>query len=114
MFDSSPSGVQPRVVAASSSINGEVETVTWLLHWCPHQARAFALAMHELAAWQYDDDRTERWRLVLGCCQGTSPWLMVITAALAFIPARLSVGSISSSASSANQRPNLTRRSATE
>jgi hypothetical protein len=66
MFDSSPSGVQPRVVAASSSINGEVETVTWLLHWCPHQARAFALAMHELAAWQYDDDRTERWRLVLG------------------------------------------------
>jgi hypothetical protein len=66
MFDSFPSSVEHRVVAAPSSINDEVETVTWLRHWCPHQARAFVVAMHELAAWQYDDDRTAHWRLVLG------------------------------------------------
>jgi len=66
MFDSSPSGVEHGVVAASSSINGVVETVAWLRHWCPHQAHAFDLAMHELAAWRYDDGRTEHWRLVLG------------------------------------------------
>jgi hypothetical protein len=70
MFDSSPSSVEHRVVAPSSSINGAVETVAWLLHWCPRQARAFAVAMHELAAWQYDDGRTEHWRLVLGLLPG--------------------------------------------
>jgi hypothetical protein len=70
MFDSSPSGVEQHVVAGSSqrfpAIDGVVETVAWLLHWCPDQARAHALAMHELAAWRYDDGRTEHWRLVLG------------------------------------------------
>jgi hypothetical protein len=45
-------------------------TVAWLLQWCPRQARAFAVAMHELAAWQYDDGRTEHWRLVLGLLPG--------------------------------------------
>ena len=71
MFDSSLSDVEHRPVAASFSINGAIETVAWLLDWCPHQARATALAMHELAAWQYDDGRTEHWRLVLGLLPGS-------------------------------------------
>jgi hypothetical protein len=29
-------------------------------------SRAFALAMHERAAWRYDDSRTEHWHHVLG------------------------------------------------
>jgi hypothetical protein len=35
------------VVVSLPSDNDAVETVAWLLRWCPHQARAFALAMHE-------------------------------------------------------------------
>ena len=45
--------------------DGVIETVAWLLRWCPDQARSLALAMHELACWQYDDDRTEHWHRVL-------------------------------------------------
>lgn len=45
--------------------HGAAETVAWLLRWRPHRARALALAMHKLAAWQYDDDRTEHWYDVL-------------------------------------------------
>jgi len=41
------------------------ETAAWLLRWCPDRARAFALAMHEIAAWQYDDLRTQHWYYVL-------------------------------------------------
>ena len=51
-----------RAVAANE---GALETATWLQHWRPHDARAFALAMHERAAWQYDDSRTEHWHRVL-------------------------------------------------
>jgi hypothetical protein len=69
MFDSTPSAVEHRTVPASRvvlpSSNGAVETVARLLRWCPDQARALALAMHELAAWQYDDSRTEHWHRVL-------------------------------------------------
>jgi hypothetical protein len=54
------------VVVSLPSDNDAVETVAWLLRWCPHQARAFALAMHERAAWPYDDSRTGHWRHVLG------------------------------------------------
>ena len=54
------------VVVSLPSNKDAVETVAWLLRWCPHQARAFALAMHECAAWQYDDRRAEHWRHVLG------------------------------------------------
>jgi hypothetical protein len=67
MFDStlSASAIEQRAVAPSSQCLDAVETAEWLLHWYPHRARASALAMHELAAWQYDDSRTEHWRLVL-------------------------------------------------
>jgi len=54
--------VERRAVTANESAN---ETVAWLLRWCPQQARALALAMHELAAWQYDENRTEHWHHVL-------------------------------------------------
>ncbi len=47
------------------AVANEDETVAWLLRWCPDQARASALAMHELAAWQYDESRTEHWNRVL-------------------------------------------------
>jgi hypothetical protein len=60
MFDSTE---EHRAMTANE---GAIEVAAWLLHWCPHQARAFALAMHELAAWQYDDRRTEHWHRVLG------------------------------------------------
>jgi hypothetical protein len=46
------------------------EMPVWLLRWCPDGARAFALAMHELAAWQYDDQRTEYWLCVLKLLSG--------------------------------------------
>ncbi len=69
MLDSTPSAVEYLAVSTSSrsfpSGNGPVETVAWLLDWCPYQARALALAMHELAAWQYDDSQTEHWLRVL-------------------------------------------------
>jgi hypothetical protein len=60
MFDSTE---ERRAMPANE---GAIEVAAWLLRWCPHQARAFALAMHELAAWQYDDSRTEHWHRVLG------------------------------------------------
>lgn len=59
MFDSD---VELRAVEANQ---GVAETVAWLQRWCPGQARAFALAMHELAAWQYDDSRIEHWHSVV-------------------------------------------------
>jgi hypothetical protein len=69
MSDRTPSaGEQCAVTTLSQcffSSNGALETVAWLLRRCPHQARAFALAMHELAAWQYDDNRTELRRDVI-------------------------------------------------
>jgi hypothetical protein len=69
MLVSIPSAVEHRAVSASAhsfpSDDREVETVAWLLRWCPHQARALALAAHELAAWQYDDSHTEHWHRVL-------------------------------------------------
>jgi hypothetical protein len=70
MLDSTPLAVELRTVAGPSqrfpSNNDAAETAAWLLIWRPSQARAFALAMHELAAWQYDDNRTEHWDRVLG------------------------------------------------
>ena len=67
MFNPTSSTAEHRAVAPSHRFpaNGAVETVAWLLRWCPQQAHAFTLAMHELAAWQYDDRRTEYWRGVL-------------------------------------------------
>jgi hypothetical protein len=59
MFDSA---VERGSVAANESA---VEIAAWLQRWCPDRAREFALAMHERAAWQYDDSRTERWHRVL-------------------------------------------------
>ena len=67
MFDLTPSAsaIEQRAVATSSQCLDAVETAEWLLHSYPHRARAFALSMHELAAWQYDDSRTEHWPRVL-------------------------------------------------
>ena len=59
-------GERCTIVVSLSSDNDAVETAAWLLRWCPHHARAFALAMHERAAWRYDDSRTEHWHHVLG------------------------------------------------
>jgi hypothetical protein len=69
MLNSTPSAVEYSTTFASSQplppSNDAVETVAWLLRWCPDLARALALALHERAAWQYDDGRTEHWRHVL-------------------------------------------------
>ena len=42
-----------------------IQTASWLRRLFPHRARAFALAMHERAAWDYNDRRTEHWSRVL-------------------------------------------------
>jgi hypothetical protein len=43
-----------------------VEAASRLLaNRCPASAHAYALAMHEIAAWAYDDEMTEHWRKVL-------------------------------------------------
>jgi len=73
MTVSTPAAAEYHSIASarrSPSNNSPVVSVTWLLRWCPEQARAFALAMHELAAWQYDDSRTEYWRGVLDLLPG--------------------------------------------
>jgi hypothetical protein len=56
---------QCAVVVSLLSDNDAVDTAAWLLRWYPDRARAFAHAMHELAAWQYDDSLTEHWHHVL-------------------------------------------------
>lgn len=70
MFDATASVVEHQAGATSSECfppnGGTVETVAWLLRWRPQQARAYAVAMHELATWQYDDTQTEHWHRVLG------------------------------------------------
>jgi hypothetical protein len=66
MFDSTSEHIA--VVASRQCFpanGGAVETVAWLVRWCPDQARAHAVAMHELAAWEYDDNRTDHWSRVL-------------------------------------------------
>ena len=77
MFDSTPSTVGHQAVSAISqdfpASNGAVETVAWLQRWCPDQARTLALAMHERAAWQYDDSRTEHWCGVLKLLRHSAP-----------------------------------------
>jgi hypothetical protein len=46
--------------------NDEVtRTISWLTRWNPDGARSLAIAMHELASWQFDDNRTEIWRRVI-------------------------------------------------
>ena len=67
-YYAAPAGATPLQGAAVSLSfkHDAIETAACLLRWCPDRAHAFALARHELAAWQYDDSRTEHWRLVLG------------------------------------------------
>jgi len=48
-----------------SAKHSAFETANWLAIWCPASAHASALAMHEVAAWSYDDEVTEHWRKVL-------------------------------------------------
>ncbi len=69
MLDPDPSAAEKPAAAALpqfSSNNDVRTTVACLMHWCPNNARAFAMAMHELAAWHYDDHRIEHWLAVLG------------------------------------------------
>jgi hypothetical protein len=42
-----------------------VETMKLLLQASPNRAASFALAMHERAAWQFDDDLSDYWMCVL-------------------------------------------------
>jgi hypothetical protein len=57
MFDRTLSAAEPADIVAQ------------LRRWCPRDASTVALAIHELAAWQYDDGRIERWRCVLELLQ---------------------------------------------
>ena len=53
MFDSTTSAAEPAQVAPRPR------------RWDPHDANGVARAIHELAAWQYDDEQIERWHRVL-------------------------------------------------
>jgi hypothetical protein len=53
-------------VSDFSAPSRAVETVDRLLaNRCPASAHGFALAMHEMAAWAYDDEITEHWLKVI-------------------------------------------------
>jgi hypothetical protein len=51
--------------SAWAAAHHALETASWLSTRCPVSARAYAVAMHEIAAWGYDDDAIEHWRKVL-------------------------------------------------